>query len=443
LKLEPRRSRLAVRLLAYLALGFVASIGVAWGLSATMDVMLGRMQTSDSYSAATDSRWGVTRWSRAGGMLAVSTRAADRAWGSRQAAGPPDTAGFGDIVTAWASSTTDGQIEWLELTYDRAVVPAAVHVHETYNPGAVFRVTVFDDAGQEVEAWRGQDPLFVPRTGQPLPGGVAKIPLKAGFPTRRVKVYIDSPKVPSWNEIDAVGLVDAAGGVQWATSVRASTVYGTSGADTTTAPAPADLVPRWGGLGTPSGDFLTNKTKNDTRAVVAYGWPMLAFWDERDAGVTQSQAAAMMSTAKSGSLQLRGGAVTVDELEPTSLLPALMGTPAPTPPALTPAPPAPAPATPVRTRMPMRPIWSGLAVNTLVFAGAIAALHWLAVWPLRLARDVSRVRSGRCIECGYDLGYDYLHGCPECGWRRPGNGHTETAVTLPPGAVTSTVQPHG
>jgi len=92
--------------------------------------------------------------------------------------------------------------------------------------------------------------------------------------------------------------------------------------------------------------------------------------------------------------------------------------------------------------MPMRPIWSGLAVNTLVFAGAIAGLHWLAVWPLRLARDVSRVRSGRCIECGYDLGYDYLHGCPECGWRRPERSEVETAVSLPPQASTAATSPH-
>jgi hypothetical protein len=333
------------------------------------------------------------------------------------------------------------QQEWLELTYDRAVVPAAVHVYETYNPGAVFRVTVFDEAGQEVEAWRGQDPLFqavAPGTGQPLAGGVAKIALKADFPTRRVKVYIDSPRVRSWNEIDAVGLVDPAGGVQWATSVKASSVYGTSGTDTTTTPAPADLVPRWGGLGTPGNDFVTNKTKNETRAVAAYGWPMLAFWDERDAGVTQTQAAAVaVLTTPRGKL-ITGDFAEIGGLDSMPLNANPTTTPGPVP---APAP-APTPTAQPRTRMPMRPIWRGLVVNTLVFAGAIGVLHWLAVWPLRLTREVSRVRGGRCIECGYDLGYDYLHGCPECGWRRPRNGETESESTRPVEAATAAIPPH-
>src|SRR5580704_10247815 len=66
-----------------------------------------------------------------------------RGWGPEQATGPPDTVGPGDIVTAWASLTPDGQDEWLLLEYAEPVVPAAVLVHETYNPGALCRVTVF------------------------------------------------------------------------------------------------------------------------------------------------------------------------------------------------------------------------------------------------------------------------------------------------------------
>jgi hypothetical protein len=38
-----------------------------------------------------------------------------------------------DLVTAWDSATPDGQDEWLLL------VPTAVLVHETYNPGALER----------------------------------------------------------------------------------------------------------------------------------------------------------------------------------------------------------------------------------------------------------------------------------------------------------------
>jgi hypothetical protein len=64
-------------------------------------------------------------------------------WDTKEATGPPNTPGSGDIPTAWASRPLDGQVEWLRLDYDKSVVPAAVVIHETYNPGAVYKVSAF------------------------------------------------------------------------------------------------------------------------------------------------------------------------------------------------------------------------------------------------------------------------------------------------------------
>jgi hypothetical protein len=77
------------------------------------------------------------------------------------------------------------------------------------------------------------------------------------------------------------------------------------------------------------------------------------------------------------------------------------------------------PTTPdARAPLPTRPIWAGLVFNTLFYATI-----WLVLWatftvPRRFVRDLARVRRGACIACGYDLGFDFIHGCPECGWRR-------------------------
>jgi hypothetical protein len=150
----------------------------------------------------------------------ASVQRAKRNWGPEQATGEPDTDAAGDIVTAWASASQDGQEEWLMTEYENFVTPTAVLVHETYNPGALFRVTVFKPDGEEVEVWKGADPT---PTESGL--GVSEIPVKVNFKTNRVKIYLDSPSVPGWNEIDAVGLRDKAKTTQWAVAAEASSTY--------------------------------------------------------------------------------------------------------------------------------------------------------------------------------------------------------------------------
>jgi hypothetical protein len=123
-------------------------------------------------------------------------------------------------VTAWASRTPDEQEEWLICEYAEAVSPTTIVVHETYNPGAVFKIMTLDGEGNETLAWEGEDP-----TPRDEPKGISIFPVKLDAPTKRIKVYIDSVAVPGWNEIDAVGLRTADDGTLWATKVECSTTY--------------------------------------------------------------------------------------------------------------------------------------------------------------------------------------------------------------------------
>ena len=152
-----------------------------------------------------------------------------REWGPEQATGEPNSPDSpdgraGDYRTAWASRTQDGQQEWLLLKYAEAVKPKAVHVHETYNPGALVRVTVFDPDGNEVEVPRGADPTAPDRYRLMR---VSKIDINVDFNVAQLKLYLDSPSVPGWNEIDAVSLVDQSGEVHWAVKAEASSTSAT------------------------------------------------------------------------------------------------------------------------------------------------------------------------------------------------------------------------
>jgi hypothetical protein len=149
----------------------------------------------------------------------TADEAAKRSWGPEQATGAPDTNVAGDYQTAWASKTPDGEDEWLMLEYAAPVLVKEVRVHESYNPGAVVRLTGFGLDGSEVELWRGKDPS----AGKDQ--GTSVLTVKKPMLTNRVKLYLDSKAVTGWNEIDAVGIKDDRGKLHWAAHAAASSTF--------------------------------------------------------------------------------------------------------------------------------------------------------------------------------------------------------------------------
>ena len=142
-----------------------------------------------------------------------------RSWGCEQATGAPDTDGAGDLRTAWASATRDDQDEWLELTYAEEVKPVEVHVIETYNPGALVKVSAAT-GDMEAVLWKGADP-----TARDAGSGTSIVKVTAAIKTNKIRIHLASKDVPGWNEIDAVGIQDEAGKMHWATSATASSNY--------------------------------------------------------------------------------------------------------------------------------------------------------------------------------------------------------------------------
>lgn len=199
--LKPRRRDFQFSLRTLLILMLVAALGLAWWLDRRrLEARVQRLEER---------------------MFPPPSSGAH--WGTDQVTGPPNTTVAGDIVTAWASASPDGQREWLLLKYDKPVQPTAVVIHETYNPGALMKVSVFDPNGKEVVVWTGTDPT-PPGAGR----GVSTIPVQVDFKTSKVKLYLDSPKFPGWNEIDAVGLQYRWGWERtiWAVQAEASSTYG-------------------------------------------------------------------------------------------------------------------------------------------------------------------------------------------------------------------------
>ena len=63
--------------------------------------------------------------------------------------------------------------------------------------------------------------------------------------------------------------------------------------------------------------------------------------------------------------------------------------------------------------LPLRPIWPGFAVNTILYA----AFLWLLFCGPFVLRRFIRVRRGLCLACGYPMGKSSV--CSECGEALP------------------------
>lgn len=145
-----------------------------------------------------------------------------RPWGPEQTTGPADTLTAGDLPTAWAPRQPDGGDEWLQLEFESPVLLAEVHVYESYNPGAISKLTTFLADGREVIIWEGTESEATAPVAR-----IFSVPFAAQ--ANVVKVYLDTRRVAGWNEIDAVELVGRDGSRQWAKQATASSTYAEQG----------------------------------------------------------------------------------------------------------------------------------------------------------------------------------------------------------------------
>ena len=150
-------------------------------------------------------------------LVAERSTASGKGWSAERLVGEPDTPECGDSQSAWASLEQNETEEWIEVDFARAVLPHAVIVRATYNPGAIVRIEA-DANGRWVALWEGDDPT----TG--CPGNLVVGVGSRAFVLSTLRVVLDCSKVPGWNEIDAIGVLSG-DGIQWAASARVSSSY--------------------------------------------------------------------------------------------------------------------------------------------------------------------------------------------------------------------------
>jgi len=128
----------------------------------------------------------------------------ESAWSPYKMVGKPDVDKYGDNGNAWASKNPDKGIEWVKLTFPKAVNATGVRIRQSYNPGAVIKIELIDDKGKNHTVWSGvDDTKYAPDKIKYFSTNFDKTDYK----TKTVKITLATNSVSGWNEIDAVQLV--------------------------------------------------------------------------------------------------------------------------------------------------------------------------------------------------------------------------------------------
>ncbi|MFT6815122.1 MAG: hypothetical protein ACJAZ3_001021 [Sphingobacteriales bacterium] len=125
-------------------------------------------------------------------------------WSAMQLLGAENTyPDYGDLTTAWASKTADGQREHLVLEFDTSQFIKQILIFETFNPGAIDTVYINNIETNNWKKVYTSSANFIAHESSILE---IQIPSES-FKSNRIRIAINSPAVESYNEIDAVKIV--------------------------------------------------------------------------------------------------------------------------------------------------------------------------------------------------------------------------------------------
>ncbi len=99
--------------------------------------------------------YALDQW--ANNVINFSTQYSTTNWSAKQTLKAPNTFTYGDINTAWTTSTPDASAEYISVGFLTPVYASGATIRETFGYGFVVGIDAIDSAGVTHTVWSGVD----------------------------------------------------------------------------------------------------------------------------------------------------------------------------------------------------------------------------------------------------------------------------------------------
>jgi outer membrane protein OmpA-like peptidoglycan-associated protein len=140
-------------------------------------------------------------------VVGKSTEFGEKQYSAEQVLGIPNVLpAFKESPCSWSPSTVESRTdEFVHVEYKNPMRIKQVAIAESFNPGAVSRVYLYDTQGKEHQVYKNDSPIPLPEDGRMF---IIQVPYTT-YSVKQVKVVLNTVGMQEWSHIDAIGISDA------------------------------------------------------------------------------------------------------------------------------------------------------------------------------------------------------------------------------------------
>lgn len=112
---------------------------------------------------------------------------------------------YGESPCAWRPATADNPHgEWIQVSFDRLIQVQTIVVAESFNPGAIKTIKLYDTAGKSYVVYHQPHPAPVEAKSRLFVHHIPPTPYKVAA----LRLELQTSSVPGFNQIDAIGIAE-------------------------------------------------------------------------------------------------------------------------------------------------------------------------------------------------------------------------------------------